>query len=831
MKRKMFTISLSGSSKIPKTKSATFGFKNKSVQLNKQGLETLVTYINTHAIIACNIKKQHRNRENIENISNFFRIDVDLEGMSDKVEKKLNKAKLFYIKKPSTNNDKSPYKWHYLIPFDNGFEGKTVMESYAGYKIQYELFLIKLGIKREWVDLALKSVVQNMNPYKNGKAVEDANSKTVINKGLVFQAEPKIVLPKPPAVKSKTNQKTKKSEIVKALNKIDVNTSSYMDWFTIGMALYDYCPKRGLKLFKRWSKDYNDYDEYEINDKWNSFVSGDIDGDVKIATLMHMAHGERKTQEEIDDDKTSSFKPEKSVGKLKKGQLVKAGTPPARKIPKDASGESIKYDKSGVSWDVLERVKKEVFRVRGGFEMYNYNDNWIFMTDKEVWDAITLNFGNPFDYSHKNKLDETEAKFARMLGKVTNHFDKSTSASGSGMVKVDAKSDKEGKHLQQQLSKLDELRELYEIEVKAVDAEYAKVRKKVLMHVKNVNQYEMRSVIVDPFAKSNSAVLQGTHLNLITNKMFSDKVVHKPKGDTQAVFKDFGKHFKQFVPFLDQIAYSRFAHDRKKSSIITKLPSDFGKSMLGDIFRELGILASVNAKEVKKGMNGEPSALNASEIEKAWILFFDESRFIGAEAKALDNNITFAQKGLQRTTLRVYTKWYATAEGIQNFNTTGVDGQFANRFTHIDVGDDRTINARKLFKEDPSFYVTALTYEIKKHFTKIIKKMLKLGKLEANKVASKKVSAFHSEYKLKGTLKDTIDEAFGTTMHEIIEVKKSSDFGGNKITKIDDVIRKSFTIHKGELYCTSVGKLSHILEVILKEHYGDDSKAILYKKS
>ena len=167
---------ISGTTKIPRDKkSATFGYK----VFETDSMKKFVNFINTHATCPATFKKGHRNNKNIEEVHGWFRIDVDVKGMDKKVSKKLNKAKILYIKKPSTNNDKDSFKWHYLIPVEN------ISQNLDEYKLQYQKFLISLNIDTEWVDMSLNKPVQNMNPYKHGKEPEDAFLITTCKKGKV----------------------------------------------------------------------------------------------------------------------------------------------------------------------------------------------------------------------------------------------------------------------------------------------------------------------------------------------------------------------------------------------------------------------------------------------------------------------------------------------------------------------------------------------------------------------------------------------------------------------------------------------------------------------
>jgi hypothetical protein len=294
---------ISGSSKIPKKKAATFGYS----EFETEDIHEFVEYINTHAVLPSKVKGGHRLTDNVEEIYGWIRLDVDIKGEAKRIDKALKKV--MYIKKPSTSHLDNPYKWHYFIPIDN------VSQSYDAYKLQYYEFLNEFNI--DLSDKSLASVVQNTNPM--GK---DGVNLTVLNKGKVWKA-PNKVAPKIIKLEKNSSLKTPKSKIKSALARISPNCS-YKDWYTVGMALYDWCPKRGFKLYDKWSKGGDSYDG-TTQDKWNDF-SKNATGAVTVGSLMHLAYGEvdkfdneqpltKEKKEEIKKKKEKKVKKEKEEKK------------------------------------------------------------------------------------------------------------------------------------------------------------------------------------------------------------------------------------------------------------------------------------------------------------------------------------------------------------------------------------------------------------------------------------------------------------------------------------------------------------------------------------
>ncbi len=283
-------FAINGTTKIPKGKAATFGFKLFETDSKKE----FIDFINRHSICPATFERGHRRNDNITAIQQWFRLDVDTPKIHKKIDKKLNKANIFYIKKPSTNNADFDYKWHYLIPTQN------VSMNTDAYRLQYYAFLAAVGIDTEWVDMSLDKVVQHMNPYKHGRDVEVARKLTKAVKGDTYIAKDVKVVKR--VASEKKSSDTKKSDVKKKLMTITEHVErdrsgnrkpeskgmGYEEFLKIGMALYDWCPKRGYKLYKKWAEKTGSYYAGDVDDKWNDFEGGSLSGDVGLGSLFTM---------------------------------------------------------------------------------------------------------------------------------------------------------------------------------------------------------------------------------------------------------------------------------------------------------------------------------------------------------------------------------------------------------------------------------------------------------------------------------------------------------------------------------------------------------------
>ena len=322
---------ISGSNKTSTKKGTTFGYELFETNSEKK----FIKYVSTHAVCPAIFKKGHRKTDNITEILPFIRIDVDIKGADKKVQKALRKSKTTFIKKPSISNIEKgeSYKWHYIVPISN------VSQNYDGYKLQYYKFLSEHKIDIEWVDKSLASVVQNMNP-----AGEESSKVTTPSKGKIWKA-PNV---KPPTRKKyeEKHSDVPKSDVKRALRKIDPDCS-YSDWLMVGMAMYDWCPKKGFKLFDKWSKKSDKYDG-TTSDKWSDFENN-ISGDVTLGTLMHLAYGDKV-------EPTSMFKKEEGdvipLTKKEKRKKVKADKKKAKK-------DKMEFDPLNVGGQLDDAMLKE----------------------------------------------------------------------------------------------------------------------------------------------------------------------------------------------------------------------------------------------------------------------------------------------------------------------------------------------------------------------------------------------------------------------------------------------------------------------------------------
>jgi len=167
------------SKKTAKSKAITYGYKVHKCSKMKD----FIYLVNTQATVPCELTKGHRQYDNVTKIFNIVRFDVDKEGESEILEKALKKY--YYIKKPSTNHHKAPYKWHYLV------FTKNANNDPMKYKYQVQMMCKDLGIELQDMRVTFV-VVQNMNPYRDGAYPEEAVKVTTVHEGKLYKLTTKI---------------------------------------------------------------------------------------------------------------------------------------------------------------------------------------------------------------------------------------------------------------------------------------------------------------------------------------------------------------------------------------------------------------------------------------------------------------------------------------------------------------------------------------------------------------------------------------------------------------------------------------------------------------
>lgn len=233
------------------------------------------------------------------------------------------------------------------------------------------------------------------------------------------------------------------------------------------------------------------------------------------------------------------------------------------------------------------------------------------------------------------------------------------------------------------------------------------------------------------------------------------------RDDVIADYKDHNPMFDDIITF---IVMSRFAFNRKNCFLWIKASSNWGKGFLFDpqgVFGGLGLCASVSVKEIEMCLEGKPVGINPNLLISQWVLHVDEFKTVKAELKMLENRLTASPKNQLRFNAPLFAKVFTSAENVASLvGETGVEEQFAKRFSYIEATGDLTSRQEKLGVGQRAYTLACRAYAQSK-IEEMISEMLELGPDGACIRAEKWLAEWHKRHGLGvkfGSLADSVDE-------------------------------------------------------------------------
>jgi len=239
----------------------------------------------------------------------------------------------------------------------------------------------------------------------------------------------------------------------------------------------------------------------------------------------------------------------------------------------------------------------------------------------------------------------------------------------------------------------------------------------------------------------------------------------------EEVIKDYKKHFGKkgdFEAFLDVMLAHRFGHGLREAFYWVQATSGFGKTFLfKDILSDnLGIGYNMEMEELKLALDGKPSGVEPENINGSWFLFFDEFNKLHKGLKNIISDINVTPKGSMRVTVPIYMKIFTSYDDVAGLGsgggTSGVESQFANRFSKLEKSG--VLKDRKVRKKNID-YIEHVTRYIYQYLHKGIDKYFKMGR----KRADKKLSKIAVAYTKKHTIKNSTVSKNNVIEHEGIE--------------------------------------------------------------
>lgn len=289
-----------------------------------------------------------------------------------------------------------------------------------------------------------------------------------------------------------------------------------------------------------------------------------------------------------------------------------------------------------------------------------------------------------------------------------------------------------------------------------------------------VNSFEMLIYKSNPFLEKQIIVKDDitSTITVITNKIHYKKV--EKAGINEKEYKDivldYKIHFPFFDDFLKLIVDMRFAKDRKASFLHLRVQSDWGKSFLSGLLKNLEIGFEVDYHNlINKGAND----ISPIQVRNSFVLLIDEFNNFSQEMKKLSHSFTFAPKFGLSETVELYLKVLLSAEHSPSFSG-GVDDQIINRVMVFDISDkeSQTLISRSKYTEyGNAKYMRGLEYYSFLSIEKRIKEYLSMPEFECYKLADDRVRDTYQNFKMKNTepINDKIKDVLIDKMVDILE--------------------------------------------------------------
>jgi hypothetical protein len=340
-------------------------------------------------------------------------------------------------------------------------------------------------------------------------------------------------------------------------------------------------------------------------------------------------------------------------------------------------------------------------------------------------------------------------------------------------------------------------KEFNDVEIQSYDEEKGRYRwnikiKEIHDTITGINQYQLLRYTTDLFSPNQQIIKndQNSEITVIGNKLNIKEVeTDILRNDYLEIVNDYKKHFKYFDELLELIVNMRFAKDRKASFVHLRVKSDWGKSFLSGLLKNLNIAFEVDYHNL---MNKGANDIAPIQVRNSFVMILDEFNNFSAEMKKLSHSFSFAPKFGMREDVELFLKILMSAEKSPSFSG-GVDEQIINRVMVMDIKDNEAFKLvdREIYvKHGNAKYMEALErYSYLKIIEKV-KEYLSLEKFEAHKRADIEVRKAVKKYKMKDieVLKDSVRDVINEGLYEILS---SSDIDINpKFREIKNNIKE-----------------------------------------
>jgi hypothetical protein len=282
----------------------------------------------------------------------------------------------------------------------------------------------------------------------------------------------------------------------------------------------------------------------------------------------------------------------------------------------------------------------------------------------------------------------------------------------------------------------------------------------LLTHMMDRNQRDAMRMRVDMFAQKSTVRLDADYAN-VEFQFIPPETDAKPDPE---VIADYKAHFPALDAFLEMVVASRFVVDRKQSYLWLHCDSDWGKNLLMDQLKKLGLVVTLSVKEAEAAFEGKPLGLSVLDFKRAIVIVFDEFKYVKAELKQLQNTLTLSPKFQLRTEVEIYAKVFMSKEAVPSLaGDYGVEDQFANRFSYIrGVG---AITSRPFFNSvTKARYARGIEEYVCSYISQRIGEYVAIGQEAAEIEAENQLEAFASTHGI-----DQYFERFSASLQEVAD--------------------------------------------------------------
>ena len=253
---------------------------------------------------------------------------------------------------------------------------------------------------------------------------------------------------------------------------------------------------------------------------------------------------------------------------------------------------------------------------------------------------------------------------------------------------------------------------------------------------------EKQTIELDTTTRVVTVTTNKLHIKPISKKGINEK-------EYREIVTDYKSHFAYFDSLLKLIIDMRFAKDKKASFLHLRVKSDWGKSFMSGLLKNLDIAIEVDYHNL---MNKSTNDIHPLQVRNSFVMVLDEFNNFSQEMKKLSHSITLAPKYGMAETVDLFLKILMSAEKSPSF-TGGVDEQIVNRVMVFDIPDHeaKPLVKRAVYKKfGNAKYMRALEYYSYLSFKQQIDKYLAMEELEAYRFADMEVRKTYLSNKMQG---------------------------------------------------------------------------------